>query len=188
MNIDLNDRMVLFTGSDTVVTAHAKKALVANGASVIDDTAVPDLLIVSFPLVPCADIQLEPSVAKARSVAQAMGTGSRIVFILSAIAAMPMRRYPEYSTQMAAALAAMRVLAMEHGPKVLVNALGVGLLGEPEEAGDAAMLSHVPQGRAATRDEVIAPLLFLCDPLNSYTTGQILSVDGGWSAGYGRNF
>ena len=26
------------------------------------------------------------------------------------------------------------------------------------------------------------------DPLNTYTTGQMLSVDGGWTAGYGRNF
>jgi NAD(P)-dependent dehydrogenase (short-subunit alcohol dehydrogenase family) len=37
-------------------------------------------------------------------------------------------------------------------------------------------------------DEVVATLLFFCDPLNSYTTGQLLTVDGGWAAGYGRSF
>ena len=36
--------------------------------------------------------------------------------------------------------------------------------------------------------EAVAAALFFCDPLNSYTTGQMLGVDGGWAAGYGRNF
>ena len=44
--------------------------------------------------------------------------------------------------------------------------------------------------RSASRalDEVVAAALFLCDPANTYTTGQLLSVDGGWTAGYARNF
>jgi NAD(P)-dependent dehydrogenase (short-subunit alcohol dehydrogenase family) len=37
-------------------------------------------------------------------------------------------------------------------------------------------------------DEVCATALFLCDPLNTYLTGQFLCVDGGWAAGYGRSF
>ena len=42
--------------------------------------------------------------------------------------------------------------------------------------------------RAGTVDEVVAAVLFFCDPGNSYTTGQMLAVDGGWMAGYGRTF
>lgn len=55
-------------------------------------------------------------------------------------------------------------------------------------AGDDAMLSHVPLGRAGTPADIANAVLFLLDPLNSYTTGQILAVDGGWTTGYGRNF
>jgi NAD(P)-dependent dehydrogenase (short-subunit alcohol dehydrogenase family) len=99
-----------------------------------------------------------------------------------------MRRHPDYSVQMAALFAGMRVMAMTLGPKVLVNALGVGVIGDPPIAGDPAMLSHASLGRAGTVQEIVDTVLFFCDPLNSYTTGQLLSVDGGWSAGYGRNF
>lgn len=61
-------------------------------------------------------------------------------------------------------------------------------MGEPLLAGDPAMLGHASVKRPGTVAEVADTALFFCDPLNSYTTGQLLSVDGGWSAGYGRNF
>ena len=98
---------------------------------------------------------------------------------MSAIAGMPMRRHPRFSMENASILAAMRTLAMEFGPKVLVNAVGIGAIAETSMiTGDRAMLSHMPVGRAGTLDEVVAAVLFFCDPLNSYTTGQMLGVDG----------
>ena len=45
------------------------------------------------------------------------------------------------------------------------------------------MLSHVPAGRPGTVEEVAQAVLFFAAPETSYITGQILSVDGGWSAG-----
>ena len=100
----------------------------------------------------------------------------------------PMRRHPDYSMQMGSMLTCMRTLAMQLGPTVLVNAIGVGAIGDPLIAGDAAMVGHASVGRAGTEQEVVDTILFLCDPANTYLTGQMLSVDGGWSAGYGRNF
>ena len=50
------------------------------------------------------------------------------------------------------------------------------------------MLDHVPLGRPATVDEIAVSALFLADPENSYMTGHILTVDGGWTAGYARDF
>jgi NAD(P)-dependent dehydrogenase (short-subunit alcohol dehydrogenase family) len=46
----------------------------------------------------------------------------------------------------------------------------------------------VPLGRPGRIEEAVAALLFLADPMNTYTTGQVLTVDGGWTAGYGRDF
>ena len=44
------------------------------------------------------------------------------------------------------------------------------------------MLDHVPLGRPGTTDEIAVAALFLADPENSYMTGHILTVDGGWTA------
>jgi NAD(P)-dependent dehydrogenase (short-subunit alcohol dehydrogenase family) len=50
------------------------------------------------------------------------------------------------------------------------------------------MLSHVPLGRPGTCEEIANSVLFLAAPESSYITGQVLCVDGGWTAGYTRDF
>jgi 3-oxoacyl-[acyl-carrier protein] reductase len=50
------------------------------------------------------------------------------------------------------------------------------------------MLAHIPLGRPGTTDEIAVAVLFLADPENSYTNGHIIPVDGGWTAGYLREF
>ncbi len=113
------------------------------------------------------------------------------MILLSALGGLPMRRHLPYSVVMAAEVAGMRGLAMQLAPNVLVNAVGAGVI-EAEDgqllAGDRRMLTHTALLRAGTLADLANAVLFLCDPLNSYTTGQLLTVDGGWSIGYGRNF
>ena len=45
------------------------------------------------------------------------------------------------------------------------------------------MPSRVPAGRPGTVEEIAQAALFLVATETSAITGQILSVDGGWSAG-----
>ncbi|MBN9020807.1 MAG: SDR family oxidoreductase, partial [Rhizobiales bacterium] len=78
-----------------------------------------------------------------------------------------------------------RSMALELGPKgILVNALAVGALGQ----GGDRLVSHSPLKRTATAGEIGAALLFLAAPRNTYTTGHVMAVDGGWSIGYARDF
>ncbi|MBN9218646.1 MAG: SDR family oxidoreductase [Mesorhizobium sp.] len=192
MEIDLAGVAVALDGEANPVVDGVLAALRANGGTIVEDAETADILLMSNPLRPGTAAQ-DPRCqhADARKVAKAMAErgGGRIVFLVSAVAGMPMRRHPRFSIENAAILAGMRTLAMEFGPKVLVNAVGVGVVeDETLVSGDRAMLSHTPVGRAGSIEEAVAAVLFFCDPLNTYTTGQMLGVDGGWMAGYGRNF
>ena len=192
MQVTLQNKSLAVAGDRNPVLSLTVDALCASGARILapDAPAVADILLVSFPLLPTDTSETTPQhlIAEGTAAAMAERGHGRIVFLLSAIAAMPMRRHPGYAVSQAAALTRMRGLAMRHGPSVLVNAVGVGAIGDPLLAGDAAMIGHTAVRRAGTAQEVADTVLFLCDPANTYLTGQILSVDGGWSAGYGRNF
>jgi 3-oxoacyl-[acyl-carrier protein] reductase len=63
-------------------------------------------------------------------------------------------------------------------------------LSGPGRAGGSrgASCDHVSLGRPAEPDEIGVAALFLADPENSYTNGHVLTVDGGWTAGYARDF
>ena len=190
MRIELSNTFVELRGDPNPIATATLQALRANGATVDPVAPLPDILVISLPLLPVAGYDPAPQLQAARSAGDAMFTrgSGRILFLVSAAAGMPMRRHPEFSVAMAGVLATVRTMAMQLGPKVLVNAVGVGAVGDPLLAGDAAMLGHASVKRPATVAEVTATVLFFCDPLNTYTTGQLLSVDGGWSAGYGRSF
>jgi NAD(P)-dependent dehydrogenase (short-subunit alcohol dehydrogenase family) len=194
MEIDLDGAAIALDGDSNLIAEAALAALLANGGQLVEGSHAreADILLMSCPLRP-GTVAGDPRslYADARKAAVTMterGSG-RIVLLLSATAAMPMRRHPRFSMENASILAGMRTLAMEFGPKVLVNAVGVGAVeDETMVSGDKAMLSHTPVGRAGSIEEAVAAVLFFCDPLNTYTTGQMLGVDGGWMAGYGRNF
>ncbi|WP_246093892.1 MULTISPECIES: SDR family oxidoreductase [Mesorhizobium] len=194
MEIDLDGAAIALDGDSNLIAEAALAALQANGGRLVEGSHAreADILLMSCPLRP-GTVAGDPRslYADARKAAVTMterGSG-RIVFLLSATAGMPMRRHPRFSMENASILAGMRTLAMEFGPKVLVNAVGVGAVeDETMISGDKAMLSHTPVGRAGSIEEAVAAVLFFCDPLNTYTTGQMLCVDGGWMAGYGRNF
>lgn len=194
MEIDLAGATIVLEGASNPVVEAALAALRANDGRLVEgmQARFADILLISCPLRPGVTAENPRTLyAVARKAAVAMterGSG-RIVFLLSAAAGMPMRRHPRFSMDNASILAGMRTLAMEFGPRVLVNAVGVGAVeDESMVSGDKAMLSHTPVGRAGNIEEAVAAVLFFCDPLNTYTTGQMLVVDGGWTAGYGRNF
>jgi NAD(P)-dependent dehydrogenase (short-subunit alcohol dehydrogenase family) len=192
MDIDLNGRTARIEGADHPVAAALGQRLADCGATLLDD-GLPDLLILSAPLLSDPGFDWDGLADTARQSGAAMkarGSG-RIVFLLSAAAALPLRREPDFSMRMAGFHALVRTLAMSLAPEVAVNAMGAGAIGEDAEhlvSGDAAMIGHAAVGRAGTVEEAVNVALFLSDPDNGYLTGQLLSADGGWAAGYGRNF
>lgn len=190
MRVDLTNASVVLHGEGNYLSGEILVALNSNGAKVESGDSPPDLLIVVFPLLPDTSLEAFAALSAAQLAAEGMvkrGKG-RVIFVLSAVGAVPMRRHARYSAQMAAVASMVRSLAMQAAPRVLVNGVGVGVIGGVPIAGDLAMLTHTAAGRPGAVADVTNAVLFLADPMNTYTTGQLLLVDGGWSAGYGRNF
>ena len=123
---------------------------------------------------------------RCRAAAAAMGAGGRIVTVASAFGLVAVRGESGASAGAAAIFSLTRTLALELGERgIRVNAVAAGASGAAREE---RLLSHVPLKRSGTPAEIAAAVLFLVDPDNSYTSGHVLAVDGGWTAGYARDF
>lgn len=76
-----------------------------------------------------------------------------------------------------------RWLGTTLAPKIRVNAIAPGGIerGQPE-AFLERYVGRTPLGRMATEEDFIGAIAYLSSDLSAYVTGQVLTVDGGWSA------
>jgi NAD(P)-dependent dehydrogenase (short-subunit alcohol dehydrogenase family) len=217
VEVDLAGRIAVVAGSETDSGRAIAEALVANGATIeamsthvletpsecrnrIDDCVrrlgALHLLVNACALADVGEDAGKPgafdrAVARTEALTTAAGNamtspgGGRILNLLSVLGLLPARGRPHVSIGHAALVALTRISAMNLAPRgVVVNALAIGAING--HGGD--LIGNVPIGRSGRLEEVAAAALFLLDPANTYTVGHVLTVDGGWQAGYARNF
>jgi NAD(P)-dependent dehydrogenase (short-subunit alcohol dehydrogenase family) len=94
-----------------------------------------------------------------------------------------------YNASKGALISLTRQLAAQWGERgVRVNALApgyfptelTGFLADPHFA--RSICEHTLLARTPTLEEIDGPLLFLATDASSYMTGQVLVIDGGWTA------
>jgi 3-oxoacyl-[acyl-carrier protein] reductase len=125
----------------------------------------------------------------------------RIINIASIAGLVPLRLQCAYVAAKAGVVNLTKAMALELGPDgILVNGIAPGstltegtrklFYGEDGMFRESVqkMLDHVPLGRPGEVDEIAIAALFLADPENTYMTGHVMVVDGGWIAGYAREF
>jgi len=140
-------------------------------------------------------------VSKAAAQIMLRQKSGRIINIASIAGLVPLRLQCAFVAAKAGAINLTKAMALELGPSgILVNGIAPGstltegtkqlFYREDGKFRDSVqrMLDHVPLGRPGTPDEIAVAALFLADPENSYMNGHILTVDGGWTAGYSRDF
>lgn len=95
-----------------------------------------------------------------------------------------------YSASKAGVIGLTRQMAADYGPRgIRVNAVAPGLIVTPltekrleaNRAWEEAMTGSTPLGRLGRPEDIAAAVAFLCSADADYITGQVLTVDGGWS-------
>ncbi len=128
------------------------------------------------------------------------GSG-KIINITSVLGLVPARLQCAFIAAKAGVVNLTKAMALELGSRgVLVNCIAPGsILTEGTKSlfyGNDGMfsekvqqmLAHIPLGRPGESEEIAHAALFLAAPESSYINGHILTVDGGWTAGYIREF
>jgi len=140
------------------------------------------------------DINLKGAFLLAQAVARSMverKSGS-IVNIASLNSDRPLKNVAPYAMSKAGITQMTRVMAVEWGPSgVRVNALAPGFILTDltrklwsNETMKAWVLPNTPQRRLGTPEDMVGTAIFLSSPAAAFLTGQIIYVDGGFTAGW----
>jgi len=204
LRLDVSDPEAVQHGIASVLESQGRLDILVNNAGI--NTLHHRVNIDRFPLeewdrivrVDLTGLFLMSQAAAVPMLAQGSG---RIINIASVVGLVPLRLQSAFVAAKGGVVNLTRSMALELGSQgVLVNGIAPGSIltegtrqlfyGEEGKFRDSVstLLAHIPLGRPGTVEEVAHAALFLAAPESSYINGHILTVDGGWTAGYLREF
>lgn len=194
MEVDLTGQVALVRGAEGPWGEAIADRLALSGASVARagspqdvrrEAGRLDVLVSAEPMLLSKDMGSNAAFDAARNVmadcegAAAMMARGRIVNVGSVFGLVPCVGAGHVAAANAAMFIQTRAMALEAAARgILINGVAVMVQNR----------SHTPLARAARPDDVAAAVLFLLAAASSYVVGEIIRVDGGWSAGFAREF
>jgi 3-oxoacyl-[acyl-carrier protein] reductase len=122
-----------------------------------------------------------------------------IVNISSVLGVVPARQQCAFTAAKAAVINFTRSHALEAGRHgIRVNAIAPGSIltdgtrslfyNDENREKSESLISHIPLGRPGETEDIANAALYLVSDAAKYVTGHVLVVDGGWTAGYSREW
>jgi NAD(P)-dependent dehydrogenase (short-subunit alcohol dehydrogenase family) len=183
--------------ADAAMRAHGRIDILLTAAGLNRTSPIVDFSVEDWDAV--MDGNVRGSWLTCRAVGRHMidqGEGGRVVLVSSTRGKLGHPAgYTAYCPSKAAIDGLTKALACEWGPSgITVNAIAptvfrsalTAWMYEEEGRGQAVreqMLSRIPLGRLGEPADFIGPLMFLASPASKFVTGQIVYVDGGYTAG-----
>ncbi len=174
---------------DDVIEKWGKLDILVNNAGITRDNLMPRMSDEEWDDVIATNLKGAFLFARAASRVMMRARSGRIINISSVSGLIGNTGQTNYSASKAGLIGMTRSLSRElAGRKVTVNAVAPGFIATEmtkvleEKYGDAfrnEIKAKIPAKRMGTPEEVAAAVLFLASPAASYTTGAVLTVDGG---------
>lgn len=183
---DLTDRDSIEALCDAVLEEFGRVDVLVNSGAAAART--PFLELEEDDWAHVIDVLLTGVFRACQIFAREMNDGS-IVNLSSMSADLARARLMPYCAAKAGVNALTRCAARELAPDVRVNAIAPGFVMTPlteEEYGEGTELragidERALAGRVADREEIVGAALYLASDAASYTTGEVLFVDGGFT-------
>ena len=171
---------------DDVVAWRGKLDILVNNASTFYPTPLGDVTEDVFTDLVGSNLKAPLFLSQAAADHLQRQAGN-IVNIVDIHARRPLRDHMVYVSAKAGLEMLTRSLAKELAPAVRVNGIAPGAIAWPEDGMEETtqqnILERIPLGRTGAPADIAQAVLFLVREA-SYTTGQILAVDGGRSSGW----
>ncbi|AKH70384.1 dehydrogenase of unknown specificity, short-chain alcohol dehydrogenase like [Spongiibacter sp. IMCC21906] len=186
---DVSEHQQIIELCDYAVSQYGKLDIMVNNAAVSTGRMLADIdspeNSLRFWKVNFLSAQMGTKEAAAR-----MKNGGAIVNLTSITAVRGFPQWTEYGAAKGGIIALTQTAAIECAcANVRVNAVAPGIIDTPMAMREAPEMVaknariFAPLGRIGKTEELAAAIHFLVSDDAGYITGQVLSVDGGWSTG-----
>jgi NAD(P)-dependent dehydrogenase (short-subunit alcohol dehydrogenase family) len=186
---DVTDRDSLVALRESIVDRFGGLDVLVVSAGAIARQPIDELDLADWRRV--LDVQLDGVFRALEVFEPAVADGGSMVTISSMAARLAMPGLAPYSAAKGGVEALTRVAAAEFGPSIRVNAVAPGYVLTPQNRETyaegtekrAIIEDRTAVGRLGTTEEIAGAVTYLASDAASYTTGTVLTVDGGFASG-----